>query len=57
MQCLGVLRLHWFQLLPKHTYILQDKNPIGKDSGKQSSVANKLMDSRKAHYGQMQSSR
>ncbi|EIE18785.1 hypothetical protein COCSUDRAFT_45236 [Coccomyxa subellipsoidea C-169] len=34
-----------------------DRNPIGKDSGKQASVANKLMDSRKAHNGVMQSDR
>ncbi|KAK9904984.1 hypothetical protein WJX75_007093 [Coccomyxa subellipsoidea] len=33
------------------------KNPVGKDSGTQASVGNKLMDSRKAHNGVMQSDR
>ena len=37
--------------------LAQDKNPVGKDSGKQASVGNKIMDSRKAHYGVMQSNR
>ncbi|CAL8464432.1 g3967 [Coccomyxa elongata] len=36
-----------------------DRNPVNTaaDSGKQASVANKMMDSRKAHYGVMQSDR
>ncbi len=37
--------------------LVQERNQIGKDSGKQASVANKLMDSRKAHNGVMQSDR
>ena len=40
-----------------HSLLAQDKNPLGKDAGKQASVANKLMDSRKAHNGVMQSDR